>query len=86
MAEVEWNGRRMTGNEFRLAAGPTKVRSLRAIVEEADGGTRLTGRGWGHGAGLCQWGARGRALAGHDHEEILFHYYPGATFGRVVPR
>lgn len=36
------------------------------------------GRGHGHGVGLCQWGARGMALAGKSAAEILHHYYPGA--------
>jgi stage II sporulation protein D len=39
---------------------------------------RATGRGWGHGVGLCQFGAYGMALAGRSHEEILGHYFPGA--------
>jgi stage II sporulation protein D len=39
------------------------------------------GRGWGHGVGLCQNGAFGMALAGHDYREILGHYYPGAAVG-----
>ncbi len=37
------------------------------------------GVGHGHGLGLCQWGARGRALAGQTAAEILAAYYPGAT-------
>ena len=36
------------------------------------------GRGWGHGVGLCQWGARGRALAGQSYKKILETYYPKA--------
>ncbi|MDD3806499.1 MAG: SpoIID/LytB domain-containing protein [Candidatus Marinimicrobia bacterium] len=35
------------------------------------------GAGWGHGAGMCQIGALGMALAGYSTEEILTHYYPG---------
>lgn len=81
IVETEWAGKRRGGNEFRLAAGATRVRSTRAVPEPIRGGTRLRGRGWGHGAGLCQWGARGRAAAGFGHEEILLHYYPGATIG-----
>jgi stage II sporulation protein D len=37
------------------------------------------GRGHGHGIGLCQWGARGRALDGQTAGQILAAYYPGAT-------
>jgi len=36
------------------------------------------GRGFGHGVGLCQFGAQGMALAGHDAVSILKFYYPGA--------
>ena len=36
------------------------------------------GAGWGHGTGLCQIGALGMALAGHDYRAILAHYFPTA--------
>jgi SpoIID/LytB domain protein len=41
------------------------------------------GRGYGHGVGLSQYGARGRALAGQTAEQILAHYYQGATSGSI---
>ena len=41
------------------------------------------GRGYGHGVGMSQYGARGRALAGRTAEEILAHYYRGATIGTI---
>lgn len=37
---------------------------------------RLHGGGFGHGVGMCQWGARGLAEMGKSAEEILAHYYP----------
>ena len=37
----------------------------------------VTGRGWGHGVGLSQWGALGFAREGAGYEEILAHYYQG---------
>jgi stage II sporulation protein D len=43
----------------------------------------LAGVGYGHGVGLCQWGAIGRARAGQDYRTILRTYYPGATLGRI---
>jgi stage II sporulation protein D len=45
--------------------------------------TVFFGRGWGHGVGLSQYGARGRALAGQGAAEILAHYYPGTTIGSL---
>jgi SpoIID/LytB domain protein len=43
------------------------------------------GRGWGHGVGMSQHGARGRALAGQAAPEILAHYYAGTTMGAIDP-
>ncbi|HLX20015.1 MAG TPA: SpoIID/LytB domain-containing protein [Gaiellaceae bacterium] len=41
----------------------------------------VTGRGWGHGVGMSQWGARGYAQHGWDWRRILGHYYPGTQVG-----
>jgi SpoIID/LytB domain protein len=46
-------------------------------------GVVLRGGGWGHGAGMCQWGAVGRASAGHDHRAILRAYFSGAEVVKV---
>jgi stage II sporulation protein D len=45
----------------------------------ASAGTKLvvTGRGWGHGVGMSQWGAYGYASHGWTWQRILAHYYPG---------
>lgn len=45
----------------------------------------LVGGGWGHGVGMCQVGAMGRARAGHDDRRILAAYYPGTTIATVYP-
>jgi hypothetical protein len=39
----------------------------------------VTGRGWGHGVGMSQWGAYGYAQHGWTWQRILAHYYPGTT-------
>ena len=61
-----------------------------ATLPSPDGGPTMLGqsvtffgRGWGHGVGLSQYGARGRALEGQGAAEILAHYYPGTTIGSV---
>ena len=41
------------------------------------------GRGLGHGVGLCQWGAQGKALRGWSHEQILSFYYPQAKLYKM---
>ncbi|MEO8192281.1 MAG: SpoIID/LytB domain-containing protein [Gemmatimonadales bacterium] len=43
----------------------------------------IQGRGYGHGIGMCQWGAIGRARAGQDYKTILTTYYRGTTVGPV---
>jgi stage II sporulation protein D len=50
------------------------------VVRGADGRVAevvATGGGWGHGIGMCQVGAMGRARAGQDYRAILSAYYPG---------
>jgi stage II sporulation protein D len=37
------------------------------------------GKGWGHGLGMSQWGAKGMAEAGYSHKEILEYYYQGCV-------
>jgi len=67
-----------------LAAAPPAPRTV-AQVTVPPGATVLgdtvtfSGRGYGHGVGLSQYGARGRALDGQDAATILAHYYPGTT-------
>lgn len=53
------------------------------VVSEADGVFEVHGRGFGHGAGMCQWGAIARARAGQTSAEILGTYYPGTRLSRV---
>jgi stage II sporulation protein D len=48
-----------------------------------DGGVTATGGGWGHGIGMCQWGAMGRARAGQDYRQILSAYYPGTRLEKL---
>jgi stage II sporulation protein D len=43
---------------------------------------RLIGRGFGHGLGMSQWGARGLADSGYDYRYILQYYYSGVTISK----
>lgn len=56
------------------------------LPAQADAGTLflVDGRGWGHGIGMSQYGARGYAEAGWGHQRILAHYYRGTQL-EVVP-
>ena len=69
-------------NDIRFFLRTPDGRPLRSTRFEVagrgpDGGLSLRGRGYGHGIGMCQWGAIGRSRAGHSYREILSHYYPG---------
>ena len=59
----------------------TAVVALLAVASPAVAATSYTfrGRGWGHGLGLSQWGARGLAAKGKTASSILRHYYSGTT-------
>ncbi|MBI2537215.1 MAG: SpoIID/LytB domain-containing protein [Gemmatimonadetes bacterium] len=43
---------------------------------------KVAGAGWGHGVGMCQWGAVGRARAGQDFRQIVAAYFPGTEVER----
>lgn len=43
----------------------------------------FTGRGWGHGVGMCQYGAYGMAKMGVKYDEILKHYYTGIDLAKA---
>lgn len=70
-----------SGNDFRLLLGSTHIKSTRFELrfDDANGEFALTGKGFGHGVGLCQYGAQGMDQAGHDHTQILARYFPAAT-------
>lgn len=55
------------------------LKSSLFYIAKTDNGVEFRGGGWGHGAGMCQMGAQGRALAGQSFKDIMYHYYPGCT-------
>ncbi len=73
---------RVDGQKVRTAVGGTVIRSLRCRGDVIDGLIDFIGSGYGHGVGLCQWGAQGMALGGSSRREILPFYYPGARIDR----
>jgi stage II sporulation protein D len=70
------------GSAFRLGVGARVVRSLLITrLTQARGSIAIEGGGLGHGVGLCQWGARGMAVAGRPANDILRFYFPGTEVG-----
>lgn len=70
----------MTGNTFRQKLG---LRSTKFDLAVSPEGISVAGKGFGHGIGMSQWGARGMAERGHDYDEILTHFYKGTRLGSM---
>ena len=76
--------------EVRRTLSPSHLYSSAFVVEKSgvckneDGvelpeKITLRGAGWGHGAGLCQIGAAVMGEKGYSYDEILLHYFTGAS-------
>jgi SpoIID/LytB domain protein len=74
-------------NEFRLAVGANRLRSLwweKSVMASANGGQWVVeGRGFGHGVGLPQVSAWSLARDGVQAADIVHRYYPDATLARM---
>jgi len=76
----------LRAEDFRLAIDPTgrKLRStICQIIKLSDKWAFLSGRGWGHGVGMCQCGAQGMARDGKTTQQILSYYYPGSKIKSI---
>jgi hypothetical protein len=73
----------IAGDRFRAVLGATRVRSTAFAIELSGGSARFTGRGYGHGVGMCVIGAGRRAGRGDSVEAILAKYFPGLELTRL---
>jgi len=76
----------LRAEDLRLTIDPTgrKLKStICQIVNMGDKWAFLSGRGYGHGVGMCQCGAQAMARQGKTAGQILFYYYPGSKIVRV---
>ncbi len=76
----------LRAEDLRLSLDPSglKIKSAACrIVPWGNGWAFVSGRGWGHGVGMCQYGAEGMAESGSDAQAILRYYYPGAEIVNV---
>jgi stage II sporulation protein D len=76
----------LRGNDFRRMVGYETVKSTLFAIAIDGPVARFSGRGYGHGVGMSQWGAKGMAEQGYSAEQILEYYYPGATLGWIGVR
>jgi stage II sporulation protein D len=73
---IKINDQIMSAPEFRLALGSTEMRSTYLTdINIENGCLNLSGEGYGHGVGLCQWGARALAEQKKSPEEIINYFY-----------
>jgi stage II sporulation protein D len=70
-------------NRFRMILGPNVIRSGFFESEVEDGYIVFSGRGWGHGVGMCQRGAKVLAERGESFGSILRYYFPGAVMRKM---
>jgi len=90
--QTESGGYTLKGNDIRFVLRDPKGTILNSTFFDYTASTNggevssltINGRGYGHGIGMCQWGAIGRARAGQDYRTILETYYPGTTIGRIA--
>lgn len=68
---------------WTLDVPDTLFTAKRLAPKNREAGWLFTGRGFGHGVGMCQVGSYGMAQRGHSYRDILTHYYSGADLGRV---
>ena len=73
----------MSGDQFRKAIGYGVIKSTNFTLKVVNGEASFSGLGNGHGVGLCQWGAKQRALDGFGYAEILSYYYPGTELTKL---
>jgi stage II sporulation protein D len=73
----------LRGNDFRRAIGYDTLKSTLFAVAVDDTTARFAGRGYGHGVGMDQAGAKTMAQLGYSARQILEYYYPGAEFASL---
>lgn len=73
----------IAGDQFRAAVGAVRLRSTAFSIDRRGTTLRFTGRGYGHGVGMCVIGAGRRAARGESVRAIFAQYYPGLEVTRV---
>lgn len=73
----------ISAKDFRNIIGPNLIRSTNFNAQAVNGDIVFEGFGWGHGVGMCQWGAYFMAKQGYDYKQILQFYYSGSVLGNI---
>lgn len=83
--ETDRGNASITGTALKQALGRNALSTWITGLDLRDGRITARGRGFGHGVGLCQTGARQLARRGAAFRQILAHYYPDAELRTAWP-
>ncbi|MDA0674524.1 MAG: SpoIID/LytB domain-containing protein [Cyanobacteria bacterium] len=78
--EGDSGSRVVSGNDLRRALN---LRSTLFSIAVTGTQVQISGRGFGHGVGLSQWGAHNLAQQGYTYQQILAHYYQGVQLSQI---
>jgi stage II sporulation protein D len=78
--KVKINNKELSGEKLRHILGlPSTWCRFKVNAQQV----KIESRGYGHGLGLCQYGANGMALEGKNYHQILKHYYQDIEFSQL---
>lgn len=78
---VAYGGQTIKATDFRKSL---TLNSTNFSIEPQGDKVVISTKGFGHGVGLCQYGADGMAKQGSTYREIINHYYTGVQLGKIV--
>lgn len=78
---VAYGGRTIKATDFRKSL---TLNSTNFSIEPQGDKVVISTKGFGHGVGLCQYGADGMAKEGNTYRQIIDHYYTGVQLGKIV--
>ena len=92
--EIEIQGKKFTANGYKIRKilsddnGNPLPSNLFFILkpEQNENKFYIIGAGYGHGKGMCQWGALGMSLEGYSHQQILKFYYPSFNLKTIYTK
>jgi stage II sporulation protein D (peptidoglycan lytic transglycosylase) len=74
---------RVSSQDFRMAIGAQSLKSTAFEMRKTGMVYRFSGRGYGHGVGMCVIGATRLAAVGESADALLTRYYPGTTISSI---
>ncbi len=83
-ATILIDGKSVDAADLRIALGSTEMRStLLSSLSVRNSTVYMSGKGYGHGVGMSQWGAYGMAQQGKTAEEIVMHFFRNVTLEKL---